>query len=442
MSNPPTPSKPRPPSLPSSLYDGVSLYADRSFWGITATQFLGAFNDNVFKQVLLLLFVAVPNPNGPDRDLQSLALLVFALPFVLFSGIAGFWSDRNSKQTVIVACKIAELIIMVLGIAAFALHAWLGLSMVVIATLAGILFLMGTQSAFFGPSKYGVLPELFADHKLPAANGVVLMTTFLAIIFGSAFAGFLLGLQGHRLWVVGVACSGVALVGIETARMIRRLPVADPNSKLQLGSLTIPAEIRQLLAADRPMLEATLVSALFWMTAALVQPTVNALGKIQLGESDLRTSLLVTSISIGIAAGSLFAGWLSQNRVDWRLLKVGAVGLVATLLALAPTSGEEHWLGYWGSMTALILLGVFTGLFAVPLQVFMQSRPPRELKGRMIATQNLMNWTGILMSAVIYSLMGKLAEACQWPRSSVFAMTAMLMLPIVIFYRPPKATQR
>ncbi len=414
------------------------LAADRSFWGITSTQFLGAFNDNVFKQVLLLLFVAVPSPSGATRDMQWLALLVFALPFVLFSGFAGFLSDRGGKRAVIFRCKVAEIVVMLAGLIGFILYARLGLGIAVVFGFATILFCMGAQSAFFGPGKYGILPELFAERDLPVANGIVLMTTFLAIILGSALAGVLKQYQGQRLWVVGLVCVGIAIVGTLTSLLIRRVPPADPTMAFRRDALVIPHAIRELLARDRELLKATVVSCVFWLTAALVQPAVNALGKLQLGQSDARTSLLVTSISAGIAIGSLLTGWLSKNRVNWQLLRCGAAGVVVTLLLLAPAggAGRTHLLGYWGSMFVLTLLGAFTGMFAVPLQVFLQSRPPLALKGRMIATQNLLNWVGIMASSLIYFAMGKTALAMGWPHSAIFAMTAMLMLPIALLYRP------
>lgn len=414
------------------------LASEKSFWGITSTQFLGAFNDNVFKQVLLLLFVAVPSTSGAPRDMQWLALLVFALPFVLFSGFAGFLSDRGGKRSVIFRCKIAEIVVMLAGTVGFVFYAQHGHGMAVVGVLAAILFCMGAQSAFFGPGKYGILPELFSERDLPAANGIVLMTTFLAIILGSALAGVLKQYQGDRLWVVGVVCIVIAIVGTLTSLLIRRVPPADPTMTFNLDAMVVPHAIRELLRRDRELLKAAIVSCVFWMTAALVQPGVNALGKLQLGQNDARTSLLVTSISAGIAVGSLLAGWLSKNCVNWRLLRCGAAGVVLTLLLLAPTSGAEntHLLGYWGSMAMLVLLGTFTGMFAVPLQVFLQSRPPAALKGRMIATQNLLNWVGIMASSFVYFAMGKLAAWMGWPHSAIFAMTAMLMLPIVLFYRP------
>src|SRR5438132_6243672 len=169
------------------------LFRDRSFWGMTATQFLGAFNDNLFKQLMLLLAIPVGAAAAQKADQQGLAMMVFSLPFVLFSGFAGYLSDRYSKRTVIVACKIAEIGIMLLGVVAFRAYGWTGY-----AGLLLVLWFMGTHSAFFGPGKYGILPELFRERDLPRANGVILMTTFLAIIFGTASAGILGTLLAER----------------------------------------------------------------------------------------------------------------------------------------------------------------------------------------------------------------------------------------------------
>src|SRR5437588_3629762 len=202
---------------------GTPLFRDRSFWGMTATQFLGAFNDNLFKQLVLLLAVGtgttlvvsgVASPADRDAaragpDLQSLAMFCFALPFLLFSGIAGYLSERYSKRTIIVACKIAEIGIVLLGLTAFAIWNVTG-----IAGLLLVLFLMGTHSAFFGPPKWGILPELFAERDLPQANGVILMTTFLAIIFGTGLAGVLLDWFGiAQLWLASLACLAIAVLG-------------------------------------------------------------------------------------------------------------------------------------------------------------------------------------------------------------------------------------
>jgi uncharacterized membrane protein len=170
----------------------------------------------------------------------------------------------------------------------------------------------------------------------------------------------------------------------------------------------------------------------------MVQMAVVALGKVQLGQNEAWTSVLTVSVSIGIAAGSLLAGAASRNRFNTRVLKTGLWGMVLFLFLMAPQGwgGRPHLLGYWGSLAALIVLGVCTGMFAVPLQVFMQSRPPAGEKGRMIAAQNLCNWIGITMSAGLYWASDRILVSFTWPRSYTFAFTALLLLVVAILYRP------
>jgi acyl-[acyl-carrier-protein]-phospholipid O-acyltransferase/long-chain-fatty-acid--[acyl-carrier-protein] ligase len=426
------------------------LQRDTAFLGLLVTQFLGAFNDSVFKQLVLLLLVSIPvlDAGGQPtfdtvgkpitRDLQPAALFFFALSFVMFSGYAGYLSDRFSKRTVIVLCKVAEIVIMALGIGAFLVYGRLGIGTTTIGVLVGVLFLMGAQSAFFGPGKYGILPELLRERDLPAANGLMIMTMFLAIIFGTALAGLLLEWFGDSLWKAGLVCVGIAVVGTLTSLPIRRLLAASPDARFKLEVIGVPREMRKLLTRDRQLLYALGVSTLFWLTAALVQPTVNALGgENQFNVGELRTSLLAAITAVGIAIGSVVAGFVSRGRANPIVLRVGAIGLVAFLLLMAVPGGNSgQFLGYGGSMAVLLVLGGFAGVFSVPLQVFLQSRPPKRDKGRTIATQNIFNWIGILASAGIYFAGDRLTRLIGWPPSSLFALAALCMLPVAILYRP------
>jgi MFS family permease len=415
-----------------------SLWSDRAFLGLTSTQFLGAFNDNLFKQVLLLLFVAVPIAGSDEtRDLQWLGTLFFSVPFILFSGFAGFLSDRNSKRRVIVASKGAEVVIMLAGAGLFALYAATGLSPLLIGLLTATLFCMGAQSAFFGPGKYGILPELFRRRDLPGANGVILMTTFLAIILGTALAGWMLESFPGKLWATGLTCTAIAFVGTATSLTIRPTPIAQPHLPFDVSVLTIPHEIRRLLKRDRPLFAALAASIVFWMAASMVMMAVNALGMNQLGVGEKRTSVMVALISVGIAAGSVIAGAASRGRFNTTVLKTGLWGMAASLLLLAlPGPDGSHLLGYWGSIPALIAAGLFCGMFAVPLQVFLQSRPPKTEKGRMIATQNLLNWIGIMFSAGIYWAVNQVLASMNGPPSGTFAFTAALLAITGVLYRP------
>lgn len=425
---------------------GEALFRDRSFWGMTATQFLGAFNDNIYKQTLLLLFVAVPwgiDAAGQTvtKDLQGLGSLIFALPFILFSGFAGYLSDRFAKQRVIFLCKLAEVGIMLIGLGLFLVYDRQGMSLQMVGLFTIVLFLMGTHSAFFGPGKYGILPELFRERDLPAANGIILMTTFLAIIFGTSLSGTLMTVFARDLWIIGVTCIGVGCLGIGTSLLVRPTPAVRPGLPFRLGYLGIPREMRDLLRADRPLNAALWVSSVFWMAAAIVLVAVNSLGKTQFQATELATSVLVGSVSVGIAIGSVLAGVISGGRFHVGLLKAGAWGLFAfmTLIAL-PGPRQGHLLGYWGSLICLVILGAFTGMFAVPLQVLMQLRPPRELKGQMIATMNLLNWSGIVLGGALYQGLTLVLEYLHWPPATAFAVTAAMLGSVAVFYRPQEDT--
>jgi acyl-[acyl-carrier-protein]-phospholipid O-acyltransferase/long-chain-fatty-acid--[acyl-carrier-protein] ligase len=423
---------------------GTPLFRDRSFWGMTATQFFGAFNDNLFKQLMLLLAIPVGAAVARKADEQGLATMLFSLPFVLFSGFAGYLSDRYSKRTMIVVCKMAEIGIMLLGMIGFLSYGTTGYRGLLV-----VLFLMGTHSAFFGPGKYGILPELFREEDLPRANGVILMTTFLAIIFGTASAGFLGGLVydaagqrvPERLWIGSLICMGIGVLGTITSLMVRPVPAAVPDLKFQFSGLAIPAATRLLLAKDRPLLGALLVSCMFWLVSGVALQSVNSLGMKQLGVGEKLTSLLTAVIGLGIAVGAVLAGRISRGKADFRLVTWGASAMAAGFLVMAVSlpragGGFRHLLGFAGSFPVLIFLGGAAGMLAIPVQVFIQTRPPEDQKGRMIAVMNLTNFIAILLSGAIYMAFDRLIEAMHWPRSVLFAFDGLLILPVALFYRP------
>ena len=437
------------PSATDSHPELPPLLADSSFWGLAITQFLGAFNDNLYKQLILLL--AVPLVAGaamveaaqaadaaaPSSDVQGWALLVFSLPFVLFSGYAGYLSDRFSKQPIIFLCKVAEIGVTLLALVAFLLYDVLN----VYGTWT-VLFLMGTHSAFFGPGKYGILPEIFRPCDSARANGIILMTTFLAIIFGTVTAGALhdrlVGEDGsaHDLWIASLVCVGIAVAGTLAALLIRRSPPAHPSLALTGDAWLVSHEMRRLLTADRPLLIALFASCVFWLVAGLAMPTINSLGVTQLHLDKTATSLLTASIAIGIMAGAVFAGWFSRFGKTDRLVSVGLWGILVSLVALGMWHGKAtHVLGQYGSTVALIALGVFSAIYSVPLQVFLQQRPPAALKGRMIATMNQANFVGILLAGPLYQLFERIAAWTGSPISSVFWMIGLLVLPLALFYK-------
>jgi acyl-[acyl-carrier-protein]-phospholipid O-acyltransferase/long-chain-fatty-acid--[acyl-carrier-protein] ligase len=428
----------RPAADPAISHEALpTLCRDPSFLGMAATQFLGAFNDNVFKQLILLIAtptaaVATSTATTED-DLQWAAMFVFAAAFLVFSGFAGYLSDRFSKRNIVILAKLAEIGIMFMGTAGFYYYGVIGFNGMLV-----ILFLMGTHSAFFGPAKYGILPEMIRARDLPRANGVFLMLTFLAIIFGVVLAGGLHDLFEDRIWIGSWACMVIAIAGTTTALFVRRLPAAQPRLEYRWSCWTISREIVQLMRQDPEIVRAIIVISIFWMVGGIVQPTLNALGLVQLElRSKFQVSALAGVVGVGIAVGCLLGGYFSRSRVNPRVVTIGAVGMTATMAAMSlPGGTHRHLLGYWGSLPVLLALGIFTGMFVVPVQVLLQSRPPKEEKGRMIATMNQFTWIGVIASAVLYFGCVQLLKSIHGPQNLVFAVAAAIMLPIAIFYRP------
>jgi MFS family permease len=419
-----------------------NIWTDGSFWGMVVTQFLGAFNDNLYKQAILLLMIAVPITANWTQNLQGVVTFCFSVPFILFSGYAGYLSDRYSKWVVIFFSKVAEVVVMVLALALFFVKGEAEVNLILAVLFSLVAFLMGAQSTFFGPGKYGILPELFTDRKLPVVNGIILMTTFLAIILGTVIAGIMLERLADRPWVIGLACVGVAVVGTLTTLPVRRRPGASPNLRFTYDEVAIPGDMRRLLWDDKALFYAVFTSSVFWMAAAVAMLAVNDLGELQLKVGKEKTSYLTGVISIGIAVGGALGGFLSQGRFRVDFLKIGAWGMTVclALLTIPLANQDRHLLGYWGSLVVLCLLGGFTGLFAVPLSVFMQMRPPAALKGRMIATQNLLNWVGITGASLVHLTFDQIFKVLGWPNCSMFGVTCFFVALIAVLYRPKEVS--
>lgn len=385
-----------------------SLRYDRAFWGITATQFLGAFNDNVFKMLLLLIcadYVSVDNQgnDSPYFDpYQTTASLLFAAAFVLFSGYAGYLSDRYHKRTIVIACKVAEIVVMIAGAIVF-LTTGSG-TMALIVFLFFVLFMMGVQSAIFGPSKYGILPEMFAESDLSKVNGAVLGTTFLAIIFGTALAGILKDVLGEQIWLISVVCVLLAVAGTLTSLLLRMTPPAQPQLRFSTSGIFVEPQIWKDVISDRLLFKVLLVYSVFWFVGGVIALAITLTGQVQLGLSATVTSLFNASMGFGIGAGSVYAATISKKTVRLNLSTTGSIGLFLgmTGVAISAVLPVDLALKSWLIGVFIFAAGFFGGLIAVPLQVFIQSHPPAALKGRVIAVMNLMTWVGILLASVYY----------------------------------------
>jgi MFS family permease len=419
------------------------LLSDRTFWGLLLTQFLGAFNDNVFKFLVMFLCTDRKKLNPLD-DWQGIALVAFASPFVLFSGISGFFGDRYSKSRIIVLCKVLEIGVMGAGLLVF----WLvEPSKLQLGLLIGVLFLMGMHSTLFGPAKYGILPELYEKDRLPGINGWFLMTTFVAIIGGVAAAGFLKDFLPSLIDVQWI-CVGLAVVGTLTSLLVRKLPAADVNLKFSPSALFIDPETRSSLKLQPALRSALFFSSVFWFVGGVFQPAVNAMGTVQYRLSDTATGQFAATTAIGIAIGSVLAGKFSKSRFRAGLVRFAAFGLMICLGLLgipggsvvikSTTSAAEiatmrlPYLSLVASAVLLTLAGLFAGLYAVPLQVYLQAMAPGHLKGRMIGAMNLCNWIGIVISGAFYGLGSFVLAKLEMGTNVIFAAIAGLILVVAL----------
>jgi len=416
----------------------ASIFRDRGFWGITVTQFLTVFNDNFYKQIVLFICVALAATEGKS-GLQGWATIVFSLPFILFSGFCGYLSDLYRKRTIVIVSKVAEVLIMIVGLFAFRhFH---------VTTMFVVLFLMGTHSALFGPAKYGLLPELFTQRQLPKVNGLFQLSMFVSIILGLWLSGVVYTrLSGDEntlsvppdLWIAAAICIGIACLGLMFAMIIRSTPVARPGLKFHASDLIVNKETRKAIWKDRPLFSALMATSVFWATGGLVYPqAINDVGLKQFGLNQEYTGLMAAGTGLGIAIGCLIGMALSKGSFNAKLVRTGSWGMLLGLILLAlPGSRFGTLLGPIGTAVLLVWLGVCAGMYSVPLQVLIQARAPAEHKGRVIGAMNLANWIGIYSSGVLYIFASQVIQQQQLPHNLLFGIGALFFLPIILFYRP------
>jgi acyl-[acyl-carrier-protein]-phospholipid O-acyltransferase / long-chain-fatty-acid--[acyl-carrier-protein] ligase len=359
------------------------------FWSLIATQFQGAFNDNGLKFLILFLIVGTNlTPEQQETDVLLVGAL-FALPFILFSMSGGYLADRFSKRTVTIGTKLFEIAVMLFAIVGFAVHSmpmWLT-----------ALFLASTQGALFGPSKYGLLPEILPDNRLSWGNGVIELGTFLAAIAGTVVAGQLPHWFGDRQAYSGVFFLGCSVIGLITSLGITRVGAADPSRKFQLNFLGDLWKHGERIRKDRVLWLAVAGNTYFFFLAALLQFDIVFYGYEVLQVPSSRGSLLQAAVAIGIGLGSLAAGYLSGGRIEYGLIPLGATGitLFGFLLALPGLSFNSV-------LIFLALLGFFGGFFIVPISALLQHRPEEQHRGGVLASANLLSFVGILAASVAY----------------------------------------
>jgi acyl-[acyl-carrier-protein]-phospholipid O-acyltransferase/long-chain-fatty-acid--[acyl-carrier-protein] ligase len=362
---------------------------ERGFWPLILTQFQGAFSDNTYKWLLTFLILSYSLAQA-DRDrLVWVAGALFSIPFVLFSMAGGWLADRFSKREVTIGTKLFEIGIMLSATAGFLTSS--------LPMLFSCLFLMSTQSALFGPSKYGLLPELLPPKRLSWGNGVLELTTFVAIITGAVTGGYFAEWFAGREALAGGILVLLAALGLVSAMRLPPLPAADPARKLRINFLGDLFGQWKLIRADRVLFLAALGNTYFWFLGALLQQGVVFLGTDVLHLAQQETGLLSAAVAIGIGLGSLAAGYVSGNKIELGLIPLGSIGMsVFGLLVSRPG------LSVLETAVHLSFLGFFGGFFVVPVNALLQHRPDPAKKGGVLGAANLLSSIGIFAAFGVY----------------------------------------
>jgi acyl-[acyl-carrier-protein]-phospholipid O-acyltransferase/long-chain-fatty-acid--[acyl-carrier-protein] ligase len=362
------------------------------FWSLIVTQFQGAFNDNALKY--LVIYLIIGTNLSPDEEETKVLLVgsLFALPFILFSMTGGYFADRFSKRTVTIWTKIFEIAVMLFAIAGFAVHS-LPMSMVAV-------FLASTQGALFGPSKYGLLPEILPEDRLSWGNGVIELGTFLAAISGTVVGAHLSKVFSGRQQISGLIFLACSVIGLVTSYGISKVPAADPAKKFQINFLEDLWTKGKLIRRDRVLWLAVLGNTYFFFLGALLQFVIVFYGRDVLHVDATHGSFLQAAIAIGIGLGSLAAGYLSGGKIEYGLIPLGALGITLFGFSLA-----VHGLQFQTVLILLSLLGFFGGFFIVPISALIQHRPEEQHRGGVLAAANLLSFIGILAASGAFYLL-------------------------------------
>jgi acyl-[acyl-carrier-protein]-phospholipid O-acyltransferase/long-chain-fatty-acid--[acyl-carrier-protein] ligase len=387
--------------------------ADPGFAGLLATQALGAFNDNAFKTFVALLAVATMPPERAS-SLIAAAGALFILPFLLFSTLAGTVCDRWSKKRLIVVFKGVELVLLLMSFPALRAGSVPG--------LCALLFLMGAHSAFFGPVKLAILPEILEDKDLSQGNGLMQLTTFAGIILGTVAAGLMLQWFRSAPQLACLVFIAAAALGLATSFLVPDVPAAGSSEPLRFNVAAKAWENIRVLRGLPEVFLATVGSAYFWFIGAIFQMNLLMYGKSLMGVDETMSSYFQIVIAAGIGLGGFLAGRISRQQVELGLVPLGALGLVLFSLDLAFSFRSTP-----RTVVDLLLAGAAAGCFVVPLQAFIQQRTPREMRGTVIATGNILTFAAILIASAwlwLYSDLFKLHPG------QVFLATAVMTLVV------------
>lgn len=403
------------------------------FW----TQFLGAFNDNLFKNALVILLAFQAARFGVEQPgvFINLSAGLFILPFFLFSAFAGQLADKFEKSVLIRRIKLLEIVIMCVGASALLI----GEPVLMVATL----FLMGTQSALFGPVKYGILPQHLRDEELLAGNGLVESGTFIAILAGTLLAGMLVSFGDVGLTLVSAGVVVVAITGWFASRAVPPAPAVAPQLKLNWNPVSATWQTLRDAKPSAAVFNSILGISWFWFFGAMVLTQIPSFTREILGASEGVGTILLAIFSVGIGLGSIACDRLGGHKVEIGLVPFGAFGMTlfgidlyfsapvtsigtGSLSLLAFLADPSHW----RTLFDVFMLSLFGGFYIVPLYALIQQRSPRERLSRIVAANNVLNALAMVIAAALGAM---LLGIMGLNVAELLLVTALLNLAVAIY---------
>lgn len=441
------------------------------FIALLVTQFTVAFNDNAFRWLLIPIGKAYV-----DGDfIRTLGSVFLVIPFLIWTSIAGFVTDRFSRRSVMIWCKLIELILLALAVGAILMGpavgdspASAGFAMPLkVVILLAILFLLGSQSTFFSPSKYSTIPDLVPDDQLSAANGIVSMLTMAACVLGQVVGGFVFAWTtlfvdrtnaegavdhlptgipgGEQIWITALVLLGVAAVGLISSFFIPKFKPVDINAKFPRNPFMQTGRDLAALFANRRLFWVSVASGFFWGLASLAVLNIDKFAIDHLRVQQQYVTILAAILSIGIAIGAVACGYLSGRKIELGLVPIGAFGIGFFLILLGFTPGYGRPVGLGGAspwelpyvfaLVVMFLIGIMAGLYDIPLSAYIQRFSPTEQRGRMIAAYNFISFSMMLLFSIAFMGGAKLFDLMSGfypPSLAIWIATGLMTLAVSI----------
>lgn len=388
-----------------------------SFTYLNITQFLGALNDHMYKLLIVYFLIQREGIENSPAILASTGA-IFVLPFLIFASWAGIVADRFSKNRIIVIAKMLELVIMLLGLLSFFYESKFG--------SYTVLFFMAAQSVLMSPSKYGIVPEIMPAEKISKANGLMTSFTYLAIIFGTFLASFLVDITGRNFLISSACCILTAIIGLVTSLCIEHTPPSGSKKQLNPRVLT---EIYQTLMAVRnvpSLIFSVLGSAFFLFIAAYVQLNMIPFAVQSLNLTDVQGGYLFLITALGIGSGSILAGRISGKTVELGVVPIAGLGIAACFFLLDSFSSDLYV-----CIALIITIGIFGGIYLVPLDSYVQIASPKKLIGQVVAASTFLSFIGVLFASGLLYLVSQILG---FKADQGFAILGTLMLIVVVIY--------